>query len=105
PDGRLDDVLQRAAGERQRLLDVVHRPARLRLDAARHDLAVVAHRDLARDEDERTRADGGRERQWLAACAGADASQEFDSHHSLRSTIARSAQGARPARETKLQST
>src|SRR5207302_501306 len=84
PHGGLDDVFQRASGERERLLDVFQRLARLRLDAARHHLTVVAHRDLPRHEHERPGLDRRRERQRLPAGTGACASQEFDAHWILR---------------------
>src|SRR5256885_484868 len=80
----LDDVLQRASGERKRLFDVLQRLPRLRLDAARHDLAVVVHRDLPRHKHEWSGLDRRRERQRLAAGAGAGSSQEFDTHWILR---------------------
>src|SRR5204863_297302 len=66
------------------LFDVFQGLPRLRLDAAWHDLAVGAHRDLARYEHERPGLDRRRERQRLPAGAGVGSPQEFDTHVILR---------------------
>jgi uncharacterized protein YceH (UPF0502 family) len=81
PDGALAHVVERGAGQREHFLQVFHDLARLRLDAAHHDLAFgIVHGHLARHVDEVAGAHGRGEGAHLAVGGEGRGAEVFERH-------------------------